>query len=218
MTESGSLPSTWKLVKVPAIITLIVTVVRLIGELAELSPTFFSSEPGGGLAVVGISWLVLIFGFYFGWRLARAGRAPEVPGRAMITILGGIVVAVVLFLVVMGVPEEGEPVNTNSMMIFQGGAWVCSLAVLFAWLSLFRVLLLYGLVARIPVILVTLLAVTFGWETHHVGGMPEMEGLELALFASLPQIGFWIPFTVLVGGLFGGFGALLGRRRQSDPA
>lgn len=217
MTESGSLPSTWKLVKVPAIISLVVTLVRLVGELTELSPVLFSAD----FALVGITWLVLVFGFYFGWRLARAGRAPEVPGRAMITMLVGIVVLVLLFLVLVGSPEEGETLNTNNFMIFMGAALLCSLTVLFAWPALFRVLLLYGLAARIPVILVTLLAVTFGWETHHVArqpGMSEMEGLELALSASLPQIGLWIPFTVLVGGLFGGFGALLGRRRQSDPA
>ena len=116
---------------------------------------------------------------------------------------------------------EGQQMGMSNRLMFMGAAWICSLATLFAWPALFKTLLLYGLAARIPVVVITLLAVAFGWETHHVGlppGAPEMTGLELAGFASLPQIGFWIPFTILVGGLLGGVGALLTRRRSTNVA
>ena len=55
---------------------------RLAGELMEWSPRYFSRVAGGGLAVVGITWLVPIFGFYFGYRLGRAGVGPSSLARA----------------------------------------------------------------------------------------------------------------------------------------
>jgi hypothetical protein len=218
MSTNGPAPGVWKLVKGPAIITLVVSLVRLIGELLELSPALFSAAPGGGGALVGITWLVLVFGFYFGWRLARTDGAPAVPGWSLLTIFVGLVGAMILFMVTVGPPEEGEPFDPNSFWLFSAGAWLCSLATLFTWPALFRTLLVYGLAARIPVVILTLLAVLFGWDTHHVGlapGAPVMEGMALAFAASFPQIGFWVPFTVLVGGFSGGLGALFRRRRGS---
>ena len=218
MTPSDPAPGTWKLVKGPAIVTLVVSLVRLIGELLELPPALFSREPGGGGALVGITWLVLVFGFYFGWRLARTDGAPSVPGRSMLTIFVGLVGALVLFFVLMGIPEEDQEIDLTKLWVFMAGAWVCSLATLSTWPALFRALFVYGLAAWIPVVILTLLAVLFGWETHHIGlaaGAAPMEGMALAFAASFPQIGFWIPFTVLVGGLCGGLGALLRRRKGS---
>jgi len=57
--------STLRLVLVPGIITAAVTLLRLVGELNHWSRTFFNPDPGGGLAIVGIAWLVPIFGVYF---------------------------------------------------------------------------------------------------------------------------------------------------------
>src|SRR5512142_3187783 len=80
--------STGKLVLVPAVITLGVTLLRLFGELQGWSPRLFSREAGGGGALVGISWLVPVFGAWFGWRIARAGSVPRF-GRALgLTLLG----------------------------------------------------------------------------------------------------------------------------------
>ena len=66
---------TKQLVLVPAAITLGVTLLRLVGELLDWSPLLFNKEAGGGGALVGIAWLVPVFGAWFGWRLARAGAA-----------------------------------------------------------------------------------------------------------------------------------------------
>jgi hypothetical protein len=52
------------LILVPAIITLAVTLLRLAGELLRWSPTFFNREAGGPGAIVGIVWLVPVFGIY----------------------------------------------------------------------------------------------------------------------------------------------------------
>src|SRR2546427_2114984 len=78
-----SRPTTRDLVLAPAIVTLAVTVLRLVGELQQWSPRLFSRAGGGGAALVGISWLPLIFGVYFAARLARAGVWPQRVGRAI---------------------------------------------------------------------------------------------------------------------------------------
>ena len=65
-----------RLVLVPAVITLAVTLLRLVGELQNWSSTLFNREAGGGGALIGIVWLVPIFGVYFALRLAREGEGP----------------------------------------------------------------------------------------------------------------------------------------------
>jgi hypothetical protein len=76
-------PSITKLVLAPALITLGVTLLRVMGELLHWSRRLFNPAPGGGGAVVGIVWLIPFFGVYFALRLARSGEVPEHPGRAM---------------------------------------------------------------------------------------------------------------------------------------
>src|SRR6188474_1589377 len=98
---SGS-PSMKSLVLVPALITLGITLLRLAGELMGWSPVFFSRAAGGAGAIVGIVWLVPVFGFLFGRKLAESSPAPKalpVIGSA----LGAIAVMVVCGLVAVGV-------------------------------------------------------------------------------------------------------------------
>lgn len=68
MTETK--PNTWQLVKIPALITLGVTLLRLVGEFMELPGWLASREAGGPLALIGIVWLAPIFGIYFARKLA----------------------------------------------------------------------------------------------------------------------------------------------------
>src|SRR5215468_12235603 len=75
MPEMGGL-SVRRLVLVPAVITLAVTLLRLVGELNNWSPVLFNRSAGGGGAVVGIVWLVFLFAFYFAWKLVDAGEGP----------------------------------------------------------------------------------------------------------------------------------------------
>ena len=72
-----------RLILVPAVITLAVTLLRLVGELQHWSPRLFSREAGGAGALVGIVWLVPIFGIYFAIRLNQAGQGPASRGRAI---------------------------------------------------------------------------------------------------------------------------------------
>src|SRR5574337_2123095 len=71
---SGSNLGVTRLILVPSLITLAVTIVRLVGELQHWSPPFFNASAGGGAAVVGIVWLPIIFGPYFALKL-EIGRA-----------------------------------------------------------------------------------------------------------------------------------------------
>jgi hypothetical protein len=88
----------------PALITLFVTLVRLGGELLSWAPTFFSREAGGAGAIVGIVWLVPIFGVYFALKLLRLGHGPDSVGRAIgIPVLAFLLVPATIF-VAMKIP------------------------------------------------------------------------------------------------------------------
>lgn len=66
-----------RLIMVPAVISLVVTLIRLAGELNQGSSLLFNAEAGGPLGVVGIVWLVPIFGMYFAVKLTKQGYAPR---------------------------------------------------------------------------------------------------------------------------------------------
>ena len=91
----GKPPGVWSLGVVPALLTLVVTVLRLVGQVQGWSPTVFGRpEAGGGGALLGISWLIFVFGLWFGVRVQRSGAGPASPGRALVTSL--VALAVVL--------------------------------------------------------------------------------------------------------------------------
>src|SRR6187402_1894350 len=72
-----------KLILVPAVITLAITLLRLVGELQGWSPALFNrGDKPFSPSFVGIFWLVPVFGAWFGWKLARAGSGPGSLGRA----------------------------------------------------------------------------------------------------------------------------------------
>ncbi len=71
-------PSIKSLVLVPAVITLAVTLLRLSLEISGSAAWLASTESGGGAALLGISWLPLIFGPYFAIKLQQAN--PGAPG------------------------------------------------------------------------------------------------------------------------------------------
>jgi hypothetical protein len=206
-----------RLILVPAVITLAVTLLRLAGELQGWSPRLFSREPGGGGALVGISWLVPVFGAWFGWRLAASGERPVSLWRALALTVLAIAVLPASGLLAARLGVEGTSVTALATYA------IVSVAALFlalrAWPALGRTLLAYGLVARIPVILVMLAAILGSWGTHYDAmppGTPEMSGLRKWLIAGvLPQLTVWQWFTVVFGGLFGLAAAALARRRAT---
>lgn len=209
------------MVLVPTVITLMVTILRLVGELQGWDPTLFSTEAGGGRALVGIVWLVPLFGFWFGWRLQRSGGGPR-PGRVAVTYLVAIAVLAgggfLLHQAEMVVfPGEDTGSEFRGMPYLLALMAVGTVIAFMAWGRLTLTLLVYGFLARIPVVVVTYFDVMQGWGTHY-GALPpavtSVEGMELFVALSTPQLTVWpLAFTPIVGGLMGCLGAKLAGRR-----
>ena len=193
----------------PALITLGVTVLRLVGEFNNWAPAFFSREPGGGGAIVGISWLPIIFGVYFALKLANSGHGPEngwkVAGFSLLAILA------------IAVGFVGGGAISSSFVAQLGGGAVGSVLALFVlskgWPELFKTLVAYAFAARIPVVLLMLFAILGSWGTHYDAPAPGAPALapfvNWIVIGVVPQMTFWIAFTVLVGNLFGGVAVAL---------
>jgi hypothetical protein len=198
-----------RLIRIPALISLGVTLLRLIGELNHWSPALFNREAGGGGAIVGIAWLVPIFGVYFALKLAQSGAAPLKAGRTLLYSLG----ALVAFLAIGfgGARALRLDPNTFSLAGFVVFVVASAVGATIAYLGspvLAKVLLAYAFAARIPVAVVMLVAMIGNWGTHYdvvPPNFPEMGTIsKWLLIGVVPQLTVWIAFTMVVGCLFGG--------------
>jgi hypothetical protein len=213
MTEVVPTVSIRRLIVGPAVITLAITLLRLAGELLHWSPKLFSREPGGAGALIGIVWLVPIFGIYFATRLNRAGQGPISRGRALGHALAALVVAIVLVftLVKLSLPIVATIVLTNLALFVS--LWIAYRG----WPHLGKVEAIYGMAARIPVAMLMLIAMAANWGTHYEKGPPGLPEMSLLgkwlLIGLLPQLSLWIAFTVVVGSLFGSLALLFQKRR-----
>jgi len=210
-----------KLILVPATITLAVTLLRLAGELMHWSPTLFNPEAGGGGAIVGIAWLVPVFGIYFGLKLTNAGHAPSAAGPAIAySVLGFALMPALGFAAVkLGVPPQSFAAFGVFIVLSAIGAAVAYRA----WPALGRTLAAYGLAARVPVILVMLLAMLGNWGTHYDVPPPNFPEhgpmVKWLLIGVLPQLTIWMWFTIAGGAIFGAIAAAVaGRSRRPATA
>jgi hypothetical protein len=160
-------PNYGKLILIPSLITLAITLLRLGSEFMNLPSWLANKNPGGFGALIGISWLPPIFGIYFANKLIRS---------------------------------PGKP-----------------------WRKLFNTLFLYGLAARIPVIVIMGLAIYGNWGTHYDSFPPgSFSGAtSLAKFlrgAVMIQLIWWaLIWTVGAGMLTGLPTALIRSRRSVKP-
>jgi hypothetical protein len=191
------------LLLVPTLITLAVTLLRLAGELARWSPSLFSRDAGGGASLVGIVWLIPIFGILFALRLDKGGEGPGSVGKALGWALLAFAVNTALF--VAALRWLRSPVA--QLALFGVGSWAAIAVARSGWPALWRVLLAYGLAARIPVVVVMFLAIFLGWDSHYAKPRPDFPPMErwgLFLWTGLlPQMSIWIYLTVVGGILFG---------------
>src|SRR5258707_5459490 len=194
-----------KLILVPALITLAVTLLRLTGELMHWSKALFNPAAGGGGALVGIAWLVPVFGVYFGLKLAGAGLAPAAVGPAIgYSVLGFALVPALGF----GAVKLGlSPQSFGAFALFIVLGIVGAVIAYRAWPALGRVLLAYGLAGRVPVAIVMLVAILGRWGTHYHVAPQNLSAMnpiaKWLLIGLLPQLTIWIWFTIAPGLIFG---------------
>ncbi len=211
-----------RLILVPALLSLGVTLLRLTGELLRWSEAWFSTAtqgvaPSGWSWLIGITWLPIPFGAYFAWKLWTAGQGPSGPPfRALAWSLGAIGV------VLLGMSYR-PPLPFPQVLLFIWGSMIpAGILAYRAWPALGQTLLAYGLAARIPVAGIMFLAMMGRWGTHYdyVGMPPEFQmSLWRGFFwlAFFPQLVFWVLFTLVLGALSGSLFALAASARVKSP-
>jgi hypothetical protein len=205
MTEatSGTPVCISRLILVPGLITLAITVLRLVGELQQWSKVLFNSAAGGGGAIIGIVWLVPVFGIYFALKLSRTGQGPVSRWRPIAYAMLGLLVMVSGVFVAYG----AHFTFAGNMVV---GYLIMAAAVIIqipAWPALAKTLLAYAYAARIPVAVLMFFAIRGNWGTHYDAPPPEFPVMSFwpryLQIGLLPQLIFWVAFTVVVGALFG---------------
>jgi hypothetical protein len=197
-------PALRRLFVVATVVTLAVTLLRLAGELARWSPALFNRDPGGPGALVGIVWLIPVFGVLFALRLVKDGEGPPSLGKAFgWPALAFLVNLALGFGSLMLFPKS----PTAQLAVFGVASWIAIVLARSAWPALWRVLLAYGLAARIPVVVVMFLAIFLGWDSHYAKPRPDFPPMGrwglFAWTAVLPQMSLWIFLTIVGGILFG---------------
>lgn len=209
----GESTSIGHLVLIPATLTLGVTVLRLLGELQGWSKVLFNTQPGGGGGLVGIVWLVPVFGVYFALKLANSGDRPGLAKAAGFTVLG--------LLVMMGSITLSLASKFTNLALLAGGSAAMVVAMLIplgGWRSLTKTLLAYAFLARVPVAIINFLSMRGNWGTHYEGTPPGFPAdtpfwTKYLIVGLVPQVTAWIAFTVIVGSLLGIAAlAILGRK------
>jgi hypothetical protein len=218
---SSSRVSVSRLILFPALITLGVTVLRLVGELNQWSRMWFTTDMGA--SIVGIVWLAPVFGIYFAIRLVRNDNAPSSYWRA--PAFAGLGVAIILArgIFAEGLGLLGLQPTFHVRLVF---IWVllalAALATLPGWPALFKTQLAYAYTARVPVAIVMFFAYRGHWGTHY-DAAPSDVPAGIGLWAKylwldfFPQLVFWVGFTVVAGMLFGSVVAPLVRKTGVAP-
>jgi hypothetical protein len=210
--------STISLITVPALITLAVTIVRLVGELQHWGKPWVGNQAGGGLALIGISWLPILFGPYFAWKLAAAGDGPSGNGKA----IGFAVLSLVVFVLAgFAIPLTLRDRKVTYLTLIP---FVVMLVAAFiprvGWRSLGNTLIAYAFAARVPVLVVMYLAMSAnggqGWGTHYDAVDPSLAQASLlrkwTIEALVPQVTLWVGWTVCLGSVLGTIVAALAHR------
>jgi hypothetical protein len=205
------------------LITLGITVLRLAGELEHWPKPWFSAAAGGGGAIIGISWLPIIFGPYFALKLVGAGDGPSSVGKAIGFVILGLVLFVLAGLLAQASFAHHPIWTLVAFLLMLVAAFIPGIG----WRSLGNTLLAYAFAARIPVLVVMFLAMRGndgqGWGTHYDAVAPMFASASFArkfLYeAIVPQMTFWIGWTVVVGSVLGVIAAAIARRgKQAAPA
>jgi hypothetical protein len=217
-TSSSSNLRITRLILVPALITLAVTLLRLTGELMHWSSILFSRAEGGGAAIVGISWLPLIFGPYFAVKLYDQNEKPSGFGKTIGFALLGFVILIVGAMLGFGLAAYFPGQRVLGLLVMAAAA-----ALQFVpWKALAKTLIAYGYAARIPVAIVMFFAMSGSWGTHYDAVPPQTAQLafwpKYLYLAIAPQLVMWIGYTMTLGALFGAIYVAIVRRKKAATA
>jgi len=209
-----------RLIAIPTVITLIVTILRLVGELKHWPAPWFNAAAGGGGALVGIAWLPIIFGPYFALKLAAAGEGPSSYGKA----IGFALLGLVAFFIAGQIFEMSMRHISRMALAILPLMLIAGLVPLIGWGPLGRVLLGYAFAARLPVLIVMYFAMSAnggaGWGTHYDAAAPALAKLPFArkyfYIAIMPQMTMWIGWTIIMGALFGAIVVAVARRGKRE--
>ena len=203
-----------RLILIPSLITLAVTILRVVGELEHWPEGFFGRAGGGGTAIVGIVWLVPIFGIYFALKLTAANGAPRSFARAfMFVIPAAVLMQSRPFLAQHFLPHG---ISLKGWLMFLWSlAVLAALLALPAWPRLWKILLAYGFAARVPVAVVILFALRGNWGTHYDSVAQSFQAMGLFqkwLWLGISaQVFYWVAFTLVAGMLFGTIAGAIAR-------
>jgi hypothetical protein len=209
MTQTVSGLSIRRLILIPALISLAVTVFRFVGELKQWSPNWFNHQMG--LSVVAILWLAPLFGIYFALKLLAHGQQPASALRAIaLAVLAASVIFFLPGLLPFKFAFSGRLLYAWSIVV------LAAVVMLPGWPALFKTLLTYAYATRIPIAILMFFAFRYHLGTHYdavpedlpagIGFWPKY--LWLAFFA---QLVFWVATTIVIGMLFGTIAAGVAR-------
>jgi len=214
--NSGSGVSIARLVLVPSLITLGVTVLRLVGELRGWAPELFNPAPGGGGSLIGIVWLAPIFGIYFALKLLGSGNRPASAGKAVGYAALGLLILVSGIFLAAASQFRSPGKLVASLVLFA----VAAATPFLTWPALTKALLAYGYAARLPVVVVMFFAMRGSWGTHYDAPPPDFPAMafwpKFFMLGILPQLIFWVAFTVIAGSLFGSVTAAIVRHYKAE--
>ena len=194
---------------VAAGIALAVNVVRFHGEKSHWAPAIFNTEVGGGWSPLSITWLVLVFGFWFGRTMALNGHRPTSIGRALLLHLLGVGLCVGAFAATFGLVDEWR----TRGIVCSAATVACGTLAFVAWKRAYLVNLAAGVLARIPVIVIQYLAIEGAMDVHFAKAWPGSPPEDAMFLLTLEQlVVFPLGYSVLVGGFFALLGAATVRR------
>src|SRR5215472_7624194 len=211
-TSSDTFSAT-RLVLIPSLIAIGVTLARLTGELRHW-PRPLVNPDVCGKAILGIIWLVPIFGIYFAMKLWRSRQPSRLSVAIALAVAG-------LLLKLLGtyVMERQGPYLPRMSLNF--AVTLAGLLLQFlAWPELAKILLAYGYVSRVPVAVVQFLAMRGAWGTHYDALDPDFPKIGFwptyLRVAFVPNIFFMEAYTVIVGVLVGCVACALWRRAYQE--
>lgn len=208
-------PSTARLIAVPALFSIAVTALRLVGELLRWPKPLVNNDVCGK-AILGVIWLVPIFGTYFAVKLSHAGDAPQRFARPVVFAISALTFKLAGTLIMESHGMTYAPRLSMNFIVTLIGLVLSAVA----WPTLSKALLVYGYLSRIPVAIVQYLAMRGRWGTHYDAldpGFPPIGFWPTFLRVSfVPNIFFMEAYTVIVGALIGtAVVAILGRVRRT---